>query len=363
MPCTSEVKVIDGGHNEEGKSRLTTAAEEAVQAAERGDLTAAVEAFERAIELDGANSALHYMVAQCATDLGKDDRALEAARAAVELAPDDAEYHLTLGRVLYNCKELEEAVCSFKKANELDPTSAPAEKDLAQTLEMLDELLYARREVITTHGSLRIRQTAQEDAGPSTSIWEAGAVLAYYVVTREAESGHGTLPNGVSIRGKSVLELGGGTGVVGLTAAAYGAHVCITDKEDLAVSLALRNIEGNLEILKFLEGSARAEHLDWFSPREDICLQPWDAVIGSDLVYNVGQINQLRTLIKALFLPAHPSRVLLLAHKSRHDDVDTNMMQMFEEEGLKVKEIPMAEHHPAFCSPSVHIYTILKAKT
>lgn len=62
-------------------------------------------------------------------------------------------------------------------------------------------------------------------------VWDAGLVLAYYLVKR-----FGQLSNGASTR--RVIDVGSGTGVVGLTVAKLGAKVVLTD---LAGALPLLN--------------------------------------------------------------------------------------------------------------------------
>jgi len=59
------------------------------------------------------------------------------------------------------------------------------------------------------------------DAGPGCGgiAWPAGQVLASYIARR-----------GSALEGLNVLELGSGTGLVGLVAGHLGARVCITDQ-------------------------------------------------------------------------------------------------------------------------------------
>lgn len=113
--------------------------------------------------------------------------------------------------------------------------------------------------------------TLADEAGATT--WDCGLVVAHYLIkqhemgevcfvlvversahacTRSPSLPHNLLPPlhwwvllaGTSVvKGRRVLELGAGTGVVGLTAAALGAkQVVLTDKEHL-VPLLQRNIE------------------------------------------------------------------------------------------------------------------------
>ena len=136
--------------------------------------------------------------------------------------------------------------------------------------------------------------------------------------------------------------------------------MCITDKEEAAIRLASRNANANIKILERVGGSARVEQLDWTSPREDICSAAWDVILGSDLVYSIAQIEPLRTVLQAVFTQSRPCPELILAHKSRHDVVDASLLQMLSEEKFKLTKIPMKDHHPAFRSPTIHIYRLEK---
>jgi predicted nicotinamide N-methyase len=51
------------------------------------------------------------------------------------------------------------------------------------------------------------------------TVWDGGIVLSKYI---EHHKGLGNL----LLRGKRVVEIGSGTGIVGIVAAALGAQVC-----------------------------------------------------------------------------------------------------------------------------------------
>ncbi|KAF7353054.1 Protein-lysine N-methyltransferase EFM6 [Mycena venus] len=69
------------------------------------------------------------------------------------------------------------------------------------------------------------------DASPGCGgvAWPAGEVLAQYLVKRGSNS----------LQGKNVLELGSGTGLVGLVAAMLGGTVCLTDQASVYFSSGL----------------------------------------------------------------------------------------------------------------------------
>ncbi|KAG7246474.1 hypothetical protein CRUP_017229, partial [Coryphaenoides rupestris] len=93
---------------------------------------------------------------------------------------------------------------------------------------------YFVREIEKNDGCvLKLKQCYKGDVG--CVVWDAAIVLAKYF---EAECFQNRWANA------RVLELGAGTGVVGLMAAALGAHVTVTDLEDLQTLLRV-NIQEN----------------------------------------------------------------------------------------------------------------------
>lgn len=132
---------------------------------------------------------------------------------------------------------------------------------------------------------LRIHQnlsgTGEESAeglgssdGLHTTVWEA-AIALYLFAEREDKARPGCW------RGLRVLELGAGTGLVGLTFAAFGAHVTLTE---LPVALPLLNFNLRHNSAS-LAGSAHACVLSWGDhvPMEKYGV--FDMVVGADIVY------------------------------------------------------------------------------
>lgn len=92
--------------------------------------------------------------------------------------------------------------------------------------------------------------------------------------------------------GTRALELGCGVGVVGLAAALAGCDVLITDYVPEAVELALENARRN-------RLSVRGMTLDWRSPGDE----PFDVILGSDIVYDVGLHDCLIGLLDRMLAP------------------------------------------------------------
>lgn len=95
---------------------------------------------------------------------------------------------------------------------------------------------------------LRLQQYSS--GGVGCVVWDAAIVLSKYLET-PGFSGDGTH----ALSRRSVLELGSGTGAVGLMAATLGANVLVTDLEELQDLLKM-NINMNKHLVT---GSVQAK--------------------------------------------------------------------------------------------------------
>ncbi|KAH8986361.1 putative methyltransferase-domain-containing protein [Lactarius akahatsu] len=129
------------------------------------------------------------------------------------------------------------------------------------------------------------------DASPGCGgiAWPAGEVLACYIARR-----------GKALQGLNVLELGSGTGLVGLVAGYFGARVYITDQAPL-IPIMERNIA-----LSNLQSNVTAAELDWSKPLPEHLPQP-DIVLAADCVYFEPAFPLLVATLVALVPPPHES--------------------------------------------------------
>lgn len=121
------------------------------------------------------------------------------------------------------------------------------------------------------------------------ALWPAAIALAHEIATRAAE-----------FRGKTVLELGAGTGLPGIVGAAAGAVVTQTDRQELALHLGRLNGERN--------GAVGIEYrlADWATWDD---AKRYDWVIGSDILYAPENHPALRRIFETNL--AAGGRVLL----------------------------------------------------
>jgi predicted nicotinamide N-methyase len=141
--------------------------------------------------------------------------------------------------------------------------------------------------------------------GIGGTIWDAALVLISFLEkNREQIFGR---------PGMRVLELGSGTGVLGLAAAKIGgeniAQVCITD-----IGQHLDLINRNLELNSELTEKVSVCNLDWFAPES---LGSFDVILGSDLTY----APQLyRPLMETIDMHYSESTLLLMSREIRKEE-------------------------------------------
>ena len=134
--------------------------------------------------------------------------------------------------------------------------------------------------------------------------------------------------NSELVKDKRVLELGSGTGIVGLYAAKLGAtHVTLTDFIDFNIEGIKRNIKEN--------GLGAATEPRWFRWGTSLGEQ-WDVILGSDIVYPV---MDKHALVKAIKTHLKPGGRFILGYNDRPGD-DFNL---FKSNGLELKEIEKRE--------------------
>jgi predicted nicotinamide N-methyase len=143
------------------------------------------------------------------------------------------------------------------------------------------------------------------------ALWSATVALAHDIVFRREE-----------MPGKTVLELGAGTGLPGIAAAALGAKVVQTDRNELAMTLCKRNCARN--------GIETIEHriADWTDWNET---EKFDWIIGSDILYGAETRTHLRRIFDTNLVQG--GRVLL-SDPFRTKSV--RLMEEMEKDGWKI---------------------------
>nr|DBA14511.1 TPA: hypothetical protein GDO54_005466 [Pyxicephalus adspersus] len=195
---------------------------------------------------------------------------------------------------------------------------------------------------------LEIRQLSSGDVG--CVVWDAAIVLSKYLERRER-----TEPG--LLRGRTVLELGSGTGIVGIMAAALGAQVTVTDLEDLQ-DLMSANIDHNAHVIS---GSCQAKVLKWGEEVADSFLSP-NYILMADCIYYEESLKPLLKTVKDL---AGSDTCVLCCYEERttgkNPEIEKKFFELLKAD-FEYEEVPIEKHDEEYRSEDIHILQIYGKK-
>jgi len=128
-------------------------------------------------------------------------------------------------------------------------------------------------------------------------LWEAAIVLSRFMVTLAPAPG------------STVLELGAGLGAPGLTAAALGCSVTLSDYEEMIL-----NFEQVSAAASGLD-NVRFEILDWLDPPE---IERYDIILGAEILFREEFFEPLLDIIRHTL---KPNGTVYMAHDSKRKSV------------------------------------------
>ena len=166
--------------------------------------------------------------------------------------------------------------------------------------------------IVVSGGDTR-SSSKQVDGDTGRTVWDAAVVLAKYL---EHKYGHGRR----SLERRRVLELGAGTGLAGLAAAALGASVILSDLDYCLPALKANVLATTIEP----PGQVSVLELDWLRPNFD---GPVDVCVGADIVWLPHLVAPLVKLL-VMLLAANPDMQLLLAHQTRSEHTDAEFFAL-----------------------------------
>jgi predicted nicotinamide N-methyase len=121
-----------------------------------------------------------------------------------------------------------------------------------------------------------------------------------------------------SFAGKNVVDLGCGTGIVGIALASIGARVWLTDI-GVGVELAACNAAANTKVISDHSGRALSQELDWTSSESQLTAFPSggsvDFIIACEVVYNN---EAFAPLLQVLLSLSSKATFIYLVLRQRH---------------------------------------------
>ncbi|KAK3286535.1 hypothetical protein CYMTET_5913 [Cymbomonas tetramitiformis] len=192
------------------------------------------------------------------------------------------------------------------------------------------------REIDIGDKTIVIHEQVDFEDEVGATVWDCALVLAHYLEVLSPQH----------LRGKRTIELGSGTGLVGLVAAAMGAKVLLTDLPKLVPGLR-RNVEAN-----DLTHCTRVQALPWGESCEE--QEPrFDLVLLADCLYDSSTTDKL---VETLLSLTHPQTEVLLAHELR--DTSAECFDKLRGKGICWKEIPHEQLHPEWICDEIKIFKL-----
>lgn len=185
------------------------------------------------------------------------------------------------------------------------------------------------------------------DSGPQESkrgicnvglvVWQSGVVLADYLLCNP--------PYG-DWSGVRVVDLGCGTGIVGICMALAGASVVLSDLPHIT-ALAKENLDRNC---LSAHRDVRVVDYEWGEDIGDMGAQP-DVLVAADVLYRPPMHE---SLLKAICLLAAPHTYVFIAYRKR-DEHETSFFPKLESAGFVTAHVALKKLQADFQSGEYQI--------
>ncbi|XP_076816937.1 protein N-lysine methyltransferase METTL21D-like [Clavelina lepadiformis] len=218
-----------------------------------------------------------------------------------------------------------------------------------------------------TKCTLHIHQMSVGDVG--CVVWDAALVLLKYLFTRKGNK---------YVKGNNVLELGAGTGVVGLAAACAGASdVVVTDLPQFT-SLITLNIKENCNVTKDcrvqgnvlcwgnendIKNACQASMKTTSDPNTSHQTFNIKCVLIADCIYYEDGVHSLYETITLLFKLCDPLMRILCSFEHRNTGNKEFLLKTFfkllhSNNEITYENIPHSDMDEVFRSDDIHIIVI-----
>lgn len=194
---------------------------------------------------------------------------------------------------------------------------------------------------ITEHLSVALHEPSLTGDNLGLKTWVASLLLSRRLrglegwVFGEESKGEG---EGDGERGKRVLELGSGTGLVGISAAClWGCDVVATDLEEIVPNLR-RNVDLNEEIVSRVGGSIEARALDWANEMDGPASgqDRYEVILVADPIYSSEHPKILVNAIRRWLKYSPESRLVIeLPLRTHYVDERAELKELLRSSGLE----------------------------
>jgi predicted nicotinamide N-methyase len=206
---------------------------------------------------------------------------------------------------------------------------------------------FVRTLTVTTSDDVETTiRVAQRDVGEEgVVVWDAALVLAFFLERHREQ-----LKLGEDI---NVVELGAGTGVVGLVSSALGARCTLTDLDRL-IPLLEESISLNDHIDRI-----QARPLHWGDPDqvESFSKNPPDLILVADCVYYEASVVPLVVTLETL--SSFAGCPVLLSYEVRDDFEDKREVKekffALVKKSFRITEFQTSDCHPEYAADDIKV--------
>lgn len=186
--------------------------------------------------------------------------------------------------------------------------------------------------------------------GTGATVWPAACVLSKYLE-------HQVKLKLLSLKQKKVVELGCGTGIVGIALSMLGAHEVVLSDVPILKSLILENCTLNAMVKNI------SFHSYYWGNEIDLCMKNTDIVIVSDCV--LPKLYPIEPLVAALVkLCQQRDTIIYMSYEYRYYE-NFNAKQKFftcmTQNGFLVSIINFTDMHPTYRAKDIEIWKIVVA--
>jgi len=146
--------------------------------------------------------------------------------------------------------------------------------------------------------------------GYAGEVWDGALVLTHFIINKDNN-------HSINFENKTILELGSGTGICGLTAAMKNAKkVYITDKE---IGLANSNYLSNISIFPTCS-EVKILPLDWTKKEEYKKIEEkFDFILCSDIIWKPDLFTDIINVMDTYTIAHHTQIILVYTYREQRD--------------------------------------------
>lgn len=249
--------------------------------------------------------------------------------------------------------------------NVLPRTDSFGDKQSVKTLSIRQDLKLNQRVIDDDCIREGLSETERESATGAV-IWNAGVVLGKFIQWQC----HLNQDFRRFVAGSNCIELGAGTGLCALLAAASGANVVASDRDEM-LPLIQENVLRNSHITE-LNKRVRVCKYNWGKDLDSLLeldthshnfFPPYDIIFAADCVYDFNGIDPLQEAVRHLAHSEESGKhtLLLLAydHAIGHKEVYKDFFRAAKRRGIDFHQIDFHAQNPQTSMKSVRMYQAL----